>query len=163
MNAGLIYQKTAKGMEEVAKRSAQLSMVARRLLIMIDGKKDVAALSQFVKEGEFEGVIQELESGEFIEAADVSAAPSTPAPAPAPSSSYSAAGSITNENFVTVQKRAVREIFSILGPDGDRLAIKIEACRRPEDLQATLVKAEEAISALIGRERARKFMQAVFS
>ncbi|AOY01223.1 hypothetical protein [Jeongeupia sp. USM3] len=42
-----IYHKTAKAQQELTTRSDLLSFKARQLLIMIDGRRDVAALRQF--------------------------------------------------------------------------------------------------------------------
>ena len=39
MDGTLVYSKTPRGIAEISLRSAQLSMTARRVLIMIDGKR----------------------------------------------------------------------------------------------------------------------------
>ena len=46
-----IYRKTAKGAQEVAERLHGLEKHLRRLLIMVDGSRDVAELSAFGRSG----------------------------------------------------------------------------------------------------------------
>ena len=52
-----IYRKTDKGKQEVADRVFGLENEARRLLIMIDGQRDTAELSVYVRAGELESAL----------------------------------------------------------------------------------------------------------
>jgi hypothetical protein len=67
MSFVLIYAKTAKGTEEVRTRSSGLSPTARRVLIMIDGKRDENELRLVVRQGELEGVLAMLLAQGLIE------------------------------------------------------------------------------------------------
>jgi len=67
MGFSLIYAKTAKGAEEVRTRSAGLSPTARRVLIMVDGKRDENELRLVVRTGELEGVLATLVAQGLIE------------------------------------------------------------------------------------------------
>ena len=62
MDGSVVYTKTAKGIAEIATRTAQLSMTARRVLIMVDGKRTVDELAVLLRPGEIDGVIAQLES-----------------------------------------------------------------------------------------------------
>jgi hypothetical protein len=68
MSISLIYAKTAQGAEEIRTRAAGLSATARRVLIMIDGKRDEDELRLVVRDGELDGVIATLLAQGLIEA-----------------------------------------------------------------------------------------------
>ena len=67
MSFSLIYTKTAKGAEEVRARTDSISTVARRLLIMIDGKRSESELKWVVRDGQLESTIAELLAQGLIE------------------------------------------------------------------------------------------------
>jgi hypothetical protein len=56
----LVYGKTAAGMSEVQHRAEALSAPARRLLVLIDGRRPLAALPAAVRPGELPRLIDEL-------------------------------------------------------------------------------------------------------
>ena len=62
-----IYRKTDKGKREVAGRALGLESHLRRLLIMIDGQRDAAELSVYVRAGELEGALARLVAQGFVE------------------------------------------------------------------------------------------------
>jgi hypothetical protein len=75
MSISLIYAKTAQGAEEIRTRAAGLSATARRVLIMIDGKRDEDELRLVVREGELDGVIATLLAQGLIEACGMAEPP----------------------------------------------------------------------------------------
>lgn len=75
MSISLIYAKTALGAEEIRTRAARLSATARRVLIMIDGKRDEDELRLVVRDGELEGVIATLLAQGLIEACGMAEPP----------------------------------------------------------------------------------------
>jgi hypothetical protein len=56
----LVYSKTAAGMSEVMNRSDALSAPARRVLVLVDGRRPLAALPAVVRPGELPQLIDEL-------------------------------------------------------------------------------------------------------
>ena len=79
MDESLIYAKTPRGVAEVGARSAQLSMVTRRVLIMMDGKRTVDDLAMFVRAGEIDAIVTQLETEGLAEkAGEVIAATAAP-------------------------------------------------------------------------------------
>lgn len=82
MTLSMIHVKTAKGMAEVKSRSNALSPVARRVLIMIDGRRSEADLAPVVRDGELETILATLRSLGMIEECGVVDLP-PPAPAEA--------------------------------------------------------------------------------
>lgn len=67
----LVYAKTPKGVAEINARSGALNLQARRVLIMIDGRRPIAELLAVVRTGEFEGIMSTLEQQGMIEKVDV--------------------------------------------------------------------------------------------
>ena len=67
MSFELIYAKTAKGVEEVRARSESISTLARRVLIMIDGRRSENELRWAVRDGQLDSVLAELRSQGLIE------------------------------------------------------------------------------------------------
>lgn len=81
-NGSVVFHKTAKGVEEMEKRSHGLSPKVRRVLIMIDGKRSVDALREMALSDDLSHTIGALEEEGFIEvAAMATAAGLVPAPA----------------------------------------------------------------------------------
>ena len=81
----IIYDKTAKGREEIATRVYRLAPRLRTLLVMVDGKHAMGALLQQVAGlGLTETAATDLLEEGFIVAAPVAAAPVVSAPAPLP-------------------------------------------------------------------------------
>jgi hypothetical protein len=71
----IVYAKTPKGVAEINARSGALTLQARRVLIMIDGRRPVAELMAVVRTGEFDGIMSALESQNMIEKVDVAVPP----------------------------------------------------------------------------------------
>ena len=65
MGGKLVYAKTAKGIDEVAHRSNGLGAQERRILIMIDGKRDFATVSGIFPL-DVASIFTRLEEGGFI-------------------------------------------------------------------------------------------------
>jgi hypothetical protein len=56
----LVYSKTASGVGEIEHRSDTISVPARRVLVLIDGRRPLAALPAAVRPGELPKMIDEL-------------------------------------------------------------------------------------------------------
>lgn len=66
MEATTRYVKTPKGIEEVERKCHGLALKTRQVLIMVDGKRDLAALQGIFPPEMVSPVLAELLSGEFI-------------------------------------------------------------------------------------------------
>jgi hypothetical protein len=170
MDGSLIYAKTPKGVAEVGARGAQLSMVARRVLIMMDGKRTVDELAVYVRAGEVEAILTQLESEGLAEKTGAVAAttvapraisepapPETPTIAP-PVSIERDLGPIT---FEEVKRRAVRELNDRLGPEADVIAMRIEACRSIDEFRERVRDAERYVAAALGAAAAQDYLRAL--
>ena len=62
----LVYAKTAAGVSEVQHRAGGLSPPARRLLVLVDGRRPLAALPATVRPGELPRLIDDLLSRGLI-------------------------------------------------------------------------------------------------
>jgi hypothetical protein len=170
MDGSLIYAKTPRGVAEVGARSAQLSMLARRVLIMMDGKRTVDDLAMFVRAGEIDAIVTQLESEGLAEKAGeviaVTAAPraigeptrtGTPTAAP-PVPDDREFAPITLEE---AKRRAVRELNDRLGPEADAMAMRIEACRSIDEFRERVRDAERFVTAALGAAAAQDYLRAL--
>ena len=78
-----IYAKTAQGQQEIQSRSLGLTPLARRILVLVDGKRSGQDLSTFAPGGEISAQLTELLSRVCIEAVGVAQPAASPAAAPA--------------------------------------------------------------------------------
>ena len=83
-----IYAKTAQGQQEIASRSLGLSPLARRVLVLVDGKRSGQELSTFVPGNEVGPQLTEL-----LERGCIEAVATAPAPKPAASVASAETGS----------------------------------------------------------------------
>lgn len=136
------YRKTDKGTQEVADRAFGLERHVRRLLITIDGNKDVAELSVYVRPGELKSTLTRLLAEGFIEmvgAGDRIPGRVTYAPA-------------ANDPvvFAEIKARATADILGRLGPVSNLLVTEIKSCSSPLELREKLRNLENALVHLLG-------------
>jgi hypothetical protein len=103
-------------------------------------------------------MLAELLAGGFIEPASGEGAASIPATgAAAP-----AAASAAPFDLKAAQRRAVKAIEELLGPEGEPLALKIERTKSEAELLAIVEKTRDLIRGSRGETRAQKVWSAVF-
>ena len=167
MDGSVVYTKTAKGIAEIATRTAQLSMTSRRVLIMVDGKRTVDELAALLRPGEIDAVITQLETGGLIHrhaaihaldvptvaGREVDAMPVTQGP-----SGSEEANPMTLEE---AKRRAVRELTDRLGPDAEALSLRIESCRTIEDFRECVREAERFVTGAMGSAAAAEYLRAL--
>ena len=159
MDGSLIYVKTPQGVAEVGARSAQLSMVARRVLIMMDGRRTVDELAMFVRAGEIDAIVTQLESAGLAERAGGAAATTVaPQAAGAPAPEERDRAPITLDE---AKRRAVRELSDRLGPDADVMAMRIEDCRSIDEFRERVRDAERFVAAALGAAAAQDYVRAL--
>lgn len=169
----LVYSKTPRGIAEISLRSAQLPMTARRVLIMIDGKRTVDDLSILAKPGEIESAIASLESGGLIQRVAYQGAIDVPTingrdTDAGFSSGFgpSTSGGLDDRDpspitLEEVKRRAVRGLYDRLGPEADPLAMRIESCRTIEEFRYRVREAERLISTTLGAGAAQEYLKAL--
>src|SRR5262245_4423984 len=156
----LVYAKTAKGAAEVASRSGAVSLAARRVLIMIDGKRTIAELAPLARTGEISTIVEQLETQGLVHPVQAGA------PAPASVWAQPEAGDEFAEdrllgNFESAKRRAIRELADRLGPDAEVMATRIDHCRGTEELRQRLHEAERLVAGLLGEMQAQEFLRAL--
>jgi hypothetical protein len=149
-----IYAKTARGAAEIAQRSPELLLTARRLLIMVDGKRSTSDLTPFAPPGQLDELLVLLAQRGLIEQVGAVPAPATEAP--------SRAASAEPRTLLTLdeaKRRAVRGLIDRLGPTADGLAAAIERCRNADELAERLRQAERLLAGAVGTEAAAAYLQ----
>ena len=131
-----VWVKTAKGKDEVERKTYGLAFKLRQALIMVDGKRDLAALQGILPPETVPDTIAELLKDGFIGAVEVQA---PPAPA-------SAAPADPNEDpFMLGQTFMVNMVKRILGVAGDAVILKLKAAPDVPALRALIPEWRSAI------------------
>lgn len=157
MDDTTIYRKTDKGRQEVADRAFGLDSHIRRLLIMIDGYRDVAELSVYVRASELENTFARLVAEGFVEAVDGGG--------PAPGSVAKEPAANDPVVFAGIKIRAMTEIRSRirgrLGPIGEMVAAEINDCHTALELREKLRTLESSLAQLAGAAEAVQLARSV--
>ncbi len=170
MDGTLIYAKTAKGTAEVAARSAQLSMTSRRVLIMMDGKRTVEELTNLVRPGEIDTIIGQLEAAGLAIRLSSSASLDVPtitgqvSDVELPAANTGGVIDDRDLNPITLEeakRRAVRELNDRLGPEAERMAIRIEQCRTIEQFRERIRESERFVAGALGPAAAQDYLRAL--
>jgi len=66
MDETIVFRKTERGQREIAQAGGELSPKLRRILITIDGVKQIGELAPLTRPGEIEGVVEALLRGGYI-------------------------------------------------------------------------------------------------
>ena len=146
------FRKTAKGEEEIARRTYRLPARERSVLIMADGRTAAAEiLRRAATLGDAAVLMGNLLAGGFVEAvADAPSAAPTPASAPAPATPFG------NQHREAV-RFASRFLLEALGPDSDMIGAQLESCSDAAQLVAMLEKCRDAIRIGAGKRKAEEF------
>ena len=135
VNPYACYAKTTEGADAVRNRTHGLSPRVRQLLIMIDGKRDVASLLQIFPADLLPDMLDQLSDAGLVQlvepAAASAAAPAVAtavAPATTPAPLLPAAPGLADEDpFVLGQTFMVNLAKRILGVAGDPIIAKLHA------------------------------------
>lgn len=152
-----IYRKTAKGVQEIERRTLKLAPRFRSLLILVDGRRSDEELLKMLTSADEQAVLA-LSEGGFIEAIGMTtssepAAAPRPSPAPAPKP----AGPPPESSFDARRKQAVRALLDHVGPAGDGLAVKLERAATPEEFLVRLENAAQIVTSIRGQATGLEF------
>jgi hypothetical protein len=179
LNDKTVFAKTPKGSAEVAARGGGLTMAARRILIMIDGKRSLGELSAMLRSSEIESVIGLLEAQGFIQrSSGASGGPPTvfgntridePArelpPLPRETLDVNTlSNEVDDRPLLTIEeakRRAVRELNDRLGPEAEIMAVRLEQTRTADELRDRLREAERLVAGLLGEAAAADYLRAL--
>lgn len=153
-----LFRKTAKGQAEIETREHRLTPRLRGLLIMVDGKRDLAALAALVPQ-QGDVLLQELTALGFIEATESlqgARPPAAPPPKAAPGAEPAPPGS-TTADFEKLRRDAVRSFTDAAGPAAEMLAMRMEKVKSLRELQPLLEQAAQVLANMRGRAAADAF------
>ena len=143
----LIYARTADGHDEAEQPRRGLTPAARRILVVIDGKRCVGDLPNFARPGELGPILVELEGQRLIEVAGLAERRAR----------ASAEQALLNE-----AKRSVRGLFGAeLGAAGHVWEARIADCVNMEVLRRVLREAVDVVYYRSGEAAARRIVAAV--
>jgi hypothetical protein len=150
------YSKTAKGHEEIAERCAGLGLRARRLLILIDGRREPEELARLAGDANIDQTLNALVEGGFIQAASAPVAPPV-APAPVP---MQAPRSARTASLALAQDFMMNTLRTFHGPYAKlNLVKRIHASSSVEDLRTLVDEWQHSINeSRIGRKRADELL-----
>ena len=139
-DARTTYVKTPKGIEEIERKTQGLHLKARQVLIMIDGKRDIAALEGIFPPDMVPSVLEELLADGYVREL---ARPKPAAPAPAPRPTAQLDG---EDPFDLSQTFMINIARKILGIAGDEIVAKVEAARDLDTLRGLFPAWRKAVT-----------------
>jgi len=146
MEPETILTKTAKGEEAISQRSHDLDRNLRYVLILVDGKSNLAEIrSKGSGLPDLDGSLQQLAEQGFINGGGESAAPAAPA------SGVS--------DYAIVKEQLIGAAQELLGADADKVVKKLKAA--PESREGILEVAgscKKMVKLLIDEEKAEQLM-----
>ncbi len=152
MDKNTLFAKTDQGREALSSRPPSLRPRLRSLLIMVDGKRPVADMDKLSGgEGSAAPLLEQLEAEGWIARVDTAGNPALqaaggaavePEPAPAANDAPAAEQALP---FSEARRLVVRFINDQLGPMGEQLAMRVENCKTPADLQAALPRIRDGL------------------
>ncbi|MTV37545.1 hypothetical protein [Duganella radicis] len=156
-----IYDKTAKGREEIATRKFQLASRLRALLVLVDGHRSEQELLRNVAGlGLTAAALQELqEQGYIVLATSYVSLPEPEATAPPPSPSLPESAVDPVRQFQSVYDFYNKTIKSTMGLRGFTLQLKVEKAGSVDELRQLRDPYVEAVQKAKGRDMAALLAQ----
>lgn len=133
MNLQAVLSKTAKGAEEIETRKYKLEQRLRTLLIVVNGKSTAGELlEKFAQMGDLTPRLEKLIADGFVAEA-VRAA-------------------VSSEGFEAARAELSKALSDALGPAGDAICMKLEACGSMQELKEFLAGRREVLDMGLGRK-----------
>lgn len=137
--------KTPKGIEAVAQKAHGLTMRQRQILIMIDGKRDLAMLSTMFPVDGLRDILDQLLADGFI-APLKKEAPKVASPIPKPGKIDGPQPKNDRERIELARNFMINTTRTFIGYVGGPLIKEVEATKSIEELQALFEKWRETIN-----------------
>lgn len=159
VDLGAIPAKTDKGRAEVATRGAGLTVVQRRLLILVDGKKTVNDLGAFMRVGELAPAMDHLLASGFITSPMlVVVLPEPVGPGFASSGPAELARAATDpQEFEAIRRQTSDFVRTRLGAAGAPICAAIDRCDSPQELRKLLRGIELFVGERLDRATTQAF------
>ena len=155
----MVYTKTQKGRAEVAERSAGLSPVQRRLLILVDGRKPIAELQAFVRVDEIDATLTHLHEAGLIELTNASDGLAVPTAAGFTATRLQEIprAATSPAEFSKVREDTSRFVMAHLGSSGAPICAAIDQCNSPVELRKLLRGVEIFVGQRLGAQTTQTF------
>lgn len=162
MDPDLVLRKTAKGREEIEKRTHRVDAKRRTLLILIDGRATAAELAEKTAHiADAYTLLESLLAEGFVEPPG-GAMPSGPASrGTVPAAAALATTNLPTASLDELRRAACKQIERLMGPDGDSVALKLERAQTLPDFIAEAQKTREILKAFLGPRKADEFWKAL--
>jgi hypothetical protein len=169
MDKNTLFGKTTAGREALTNRPPGLGPRLRSLLIIVDGKRNLAEFEKLSgSEAAAASSLEELLAAGWIEVVGADGLPKRALAPSAPVAETTAVQSGTAQPesiaaqrttlpFSDARRQVVRFINDQLGPMGETLAIRAEACKTPADLQAALPRIRDGLKNFKGSAVVQQF------
>lgn len=150
-----LFRKTAKGQAEIETRAHRLAPRLRALLIMVDGKRDLPALSALVPPSA-QAALDELVGQGFVERVPEAVPSGVPSPASTTTATAATAEPVralggAPAHWEALRREAVRALTDAAGPAAEALALRMEKARNAEELRPLTLLAARTVANLRGR------------
>ena len=173
MDKSVVFTKSDQGREALTSRPAGLGPRLRSLLIMVDGKRTVGELDKLLgADGAAAPLLAQLAEQGWV-LGQMPAAPAATAPQPtvagaaladsAPAAESQLPAPVEALPFTEARRLVVRFINDQLGPMGETLAIRVESCKTPADLQAALPRIRDGLRNFKNSATVQQFDQELVS
>jgi hypothetical protein len=150
------YRKTPIGSAELERYTLRLRPELRRLLILVDGKRDVDTLCRFFRANEFSLLIEELLSHGAIESAH------TPTPyMPSAKRGISGAAPLSGQQLRTALDAAKATAKTMLGRRADEFMAKFDACKDSQALRVVVSEVQLRLIADVDEDAATAYVVAI--
>ncbi|MCX7692379.1 hypothetical protein LCC91_00255 [Tepidimonas taiwanensis] len=156
-----IYRKTSKGTAEMVGTTRQLTPKQRRVLILVDGKRDIEALRALGPDTDT--ILEQLLADGYIEPLAGAESPGIPISSPqgdrASSERPVASSEPATNTFAALRAQAVRELIELVGPMGESLALRMEKAVEPQQFKPLVALAITIILNVRGAKVAEAYGQ----
>jgi hypothetical protein len=143
----LVYAKTAAGVSEVMNRSDTLAPAARRLLLLMDGRRPLAALPAAVRPGELPGLVEALLAAGLIQLSGIV-------------EELPEGNALRDPRLEDFKRRIEGAIAAELGPAGSVLEARLQDCVNMTVMRAVMREVVELVRKRGGDAAAQRVAEA---
>jgi hypothetical protein len=153
MNGSTLFVKTPKGADEIEKRTFGLPSRTRQLLILADGKRDVATIAEIVSVQDFDTVLNQLVKDGFLALAETQPSIVKAKPAAAAGVDDFVVPADPQERLKLARTFIINTTQTFVGVFGSGLIKRAQMAQNNDDLRKLVDDWQEAISSEAGKKR----------
>ncbi|MBI5919427.1 MAG: hypothetical protein HY849_08665 [Nitrosomonadales bacterium] len=153
MDGSTVLAKTPKGLEEMEKRTYRLPPRLRQILILVDGKRNLATLAEMLASPEVGITLAQLVADGFLAEAAAPAAPVAAKPTAAKSNGEQDIPTDPAERLSMARNFIINTTQTFVGMFGSGLIARAKSAQNVEDLRQLVKDWDEAIASTAGKKR----------